>query len=343
MHSNTERNTLIEAFLARHGWGDAKRAPLAGDASFRRYERVRVEDRQAVLMDAPPESEDVRPFMRVGGHLQACGLSAPEILASDTEHGFLLLEDLGDSLYTKALQRSPVLEEQLYLAATDVLSELYSTAGMAGQGHFLPYDEALMLRECALFSDWFLPAVMDASQAAKLGQEYMAVWQELLRTLPACQSVLVLRDFHADNLLWLEERKGVKRVGLLDFQDAVIGHPAYDIVSFLEDARRDVSAQTVDAVIRYYLDHVDIAREEFLAAYALLGAQRNCKIVGIFLRLCVRDGKRNYLTYLPRVWQHLEHDLQHPALAALKRWMDAHILPQWRGALDVPSQRALQA
>ena len=146
-----------------------------------------------------------------------------------------------------------------------------------------------------------------------------------------------MRDYHADNLLWLPEREGVKRVGILDFQDAVVGSPAYDMVSFLEDARRDVDADTVNAVIEQYLSATGQQQESFMAAYALLGAQRNCKIIGIFVRLCVRDGKSNYLSYLPRVWGHLMNDLKHPMLEGMALWMEKNIRPEWRGVITPSS------
>ena len=242
----------------------------------------------------------------------------PKILARDMEHGFLLLEDLGDDLFSRTLKHSPQQEEQLYLAAAAVLADLYTQAGKADYSQFPIYDLARLMTEARLFSDWYLPAVMGKDAQAH-GKEWEAIWQALLPKLPALRPVLVLRDYHADNLLWLPERTGLQRVGLLDFQDGVIGSPAYDMVSFLEDARRDVSADTVKKTITHYLERTKIPQEDFSAAYALLGAQRNCKIIGIFVRLAVRDGKQQYISYLPRVWAHLEHDLRHPLLAPLAR------------------------
>jgi len=328
------RENIINDFLARSGWEGARRAPLAGDASFRRYERVYLNDRQAVLMDAPPEKEDVRPFIHIGEHLKSGGFSTPEIYARDVKNGLLLLEDLGDALYTPILSKSPEREEALYLAAADVLVELYAQAEKTRYEGFNPYDEALLMRELGLFGEWFLPSVMDKQTAVKHAMDYNALWKKLLKKLPALRKVLVLRDYHADNLIWLPRREGIKRVGLLDFQDGVIGSPAYDVVSFLEDARRDVRETTVKRVLAHYLEQTCLGQEEFMAAYALLGAQRNCKIVGIFVRLMARDGKRQYLSYLPRVWRHLERDLSHPLLAPLRDWMDKVIRPEWRGAID---------
>ena len=332
------RTQIIDNFLADSGWANARRVVLAGDASFRRYERVFLSDRQAVLMDAPPEKEDVRPFMRAGELLRKSGLNPPQVLASDVVHGLLLLEDLGDDLYSHVLRKNPEQEEALYIAAADVLVELYRQAGDADYSEFLPYDHALLMKEGGLLSEWFLPAVSEEKELNILQAEYTAIWQKLFKSNPALRPVFVLRDYHADNLLWLPERPGVKRVGLLDFQDAVIGSPAYDMVSFLEDARRDVQVSTVERVLGYYLEHTEIKRNDFLTAYALLGAQRNCKIIGIFVRLAVRDGKRQYLSYLPRVWKLLEGDLQHPLLEPLKEWMDKVIKPELRGVIPLKTQ-----
>lgn len=338
----TNRSELIDKFLTQSGWGDATRAPLAGDASFRRYERVSGKGRRAVLMDAPPAHEDVRLFMRIAETLQKSNLSAPRILASDAGQGFLLLEDLGDDLYSPLLRRSPAQEEALYLAAADVLAELYRIAPVADYASVPPYNEALLMRECMLLAEWFLPAVMEQGNATKLAEEFRVLWQNLLTKMPAHNTVLVLRDYHADNLLWLPERAGNARVGLLDFQDAVIGAPAYDMVSFLEDARRDVAEQTVQRTLTHYLAQTKQEKDAFMASYALLGAQRNCKIIGIFVRLAARDGKANYLSFLPRVWAHLEHDMQHPLLAPLREWMDKNVSKEWRGkiAVETPKKQA---
>jgi aminoglycoside/choline kinase family phosphotransferase len=326
MTSRTER---IDAFLESSGWEGAARAPLAGDASFRRYERVKHAGKQGVLMDAPPPHEDVRPFINAANTLLALGLTAPQILAQNCEEGFLLLEDLGDDLFSRVLRTTPDREDEFYSSAADVLVKLYE-AGVPSDAQFPAYDEALLMRECMLLAEWFLPAVMPQKET---------LWQKLLKQIPQEKRVLVLRDYHADNLLWLPQRDSVKAVGLLDFQDAVIGSPAYDVVSFLEDARRDVNSTTVEKVITHYLKATGQNAENFKTAYALLGAQRNCKIIGIFVRLCVRDGKSNYLGYLPRVWGHLMNDLKHPMLSELAGWIEKNIKPEWRGVIEPPPAR----
>lgn len=336
----TNRSQQIDEFLAAAGWGDAKRAPLAGDASFRRYERITGIDQRAVLMDAPPVHEDIRPFMNIGNTLLASAMSAPRMLASDVENGFLLLEDLGDDLYSRWLKRSPADEQELYFAAAEVLAQLYSIGQTQHYSSIPPYNDALLMREVMLLPEWLLPAVMDEKKAQTLAEEFRALWKNLLTRMPLHNPVLVMRDYHADNLLWLPERNGIARVGLLDFQDAVIGSPAYDMVSFLEDARRDVSDQTVQATLDHYLSLTGLERQSFMASYALLGAQRNCKIIGIFVRLAVRDGKPNYLSFLPRVWAHLARDLSHPLLSELKSWLDVNVPPEWRTEISLPKKQA---
>lgn len=330
------RDTLIREFLVHHGHAAAQREPIPGDASFRRYERIRQDGRSFILMDAPPGKEDVRPFVTVARYLTGNGFSAPRVLAEDAEQGLLLLEDLGNDLYTRLLRQdaSPAYERELYAAAIDALRVLHGTAYDA-----LPvpaYTLEKLVEEALLLVDWFLPQIAtdNIEQARK---EYVELWRAVLPV--ACESVprvAVLRDYHADNLLWLPERDGIARVGLLDFQDALIGPASYDLVSLLEDARRDVRKDSVEHCLTRYMDGMTEAeRQRFLTSYAVMGAQRNCKIVGIFVRLAVRDGKPHYLKFLPRVWGHLAHDLAHPLLTPMKEWMDRYVAPQFRGEIAV--------
>jgi aminoglycoside/choline kinase family phosphotransferase len=316
------REALMRAFLDRAGWGAAQRGPLAGDASFRRYDRLRRDGGSAVLMDAPPPQEDVRPFLAVDRILRALGLSAPEILAEDVANGFLLLEDLGDGTYTRLLGDGAD-EPGLYARAVDVLVHLHRRFEAAA----LPsYDEQRLLAEAALLVDWYLPAVTGRPTEAALREDYLATWRRVLPLAAGAPRTLVLRDYHVDNLVLLPERAGVAAVGLLDFQDAVIGPAAYDLVSLLEDARRDIAPDLVAAMLERYLaafPHAD--RAAFMTGYAVLGAQRNAKIVGIFTRLCRRDGKSHYLRHIPRVWRLLEGDLRHEALAPVAAWLDRHV------------------
>ncbi|HTZ79916.1 MAG TPA: phosphotransferase [Stellaceae bacterium] len=326
----TERSRLIEAFLAEAGWGDVPRRVLAADASFRRYDRLAAAERVAVLMDAPPPQEDVRPFLTVARLLQRMGLSAPAILAEDVTAGLLLLEDFGDRTYTRLLAAGAD-ERALYRLAVDVLIALHR-AYEPGMAALLPaYDEARLLAEAALLPDWYLPAVSDAPTPPAVRESYLAAWRQVLPKAAVLPPTLVLRDYHVDNLMLLEGRDGIGACGLLDFQDAVIGSPAYDLVSLVEDARRDVPEDlAAEMMDRYLAGFPEIDRAVFTTEAAVLAAQRNCKIVGIFTRLCVRDGKPRYLEHIPRLWRLLDRDLAHPALAPVKQWLDRHVPPALR-------------
>lgn len=322
----SDRSALSHDFLTRAGWGAASRAKLAGDASFRRYERLHLDGRPAVLMDAPPPQEDVRPFLKIARLLLQHGYSAPGIMAEDAEHGFLLLEDLGDDLYARLIRQGND-ELPLYEAAIDFLLDLHRHAAPAD---LAPYDEARLIDELGLFTDWYLPALTGRDTAEAQRRDFQDLWQTLAPEVCRPPRILVLRDFHAENLIWLPQRSGAARVGLLDFQDAVAGHPAYDLVSLLEDARRDVSPDLAETMLRRYIAGSGFDEATFRRAYAILGAQRNLRIVGIFTRLWKRDGKPHYQAFMPRMWRLVEHDLAHPALADLRRWIDATVPAELR-------------
>lgn len=323
----SDRAGLSQDFLRRAGWGDAARAKLAGDASFRKYDRLNRNGEPAVLMDAPPPQEDVRPFTRIARHLESLGYSAPRILAEDTEHGFLLLEDLGDDLFARLLQQGGN-EAKLYEATIDFLLDLHRHPAPAD---LAPYDEARLIDEAELFVDWYLPALTGRETPTNIRQAFRFLWGILVPEVGMDNTperrVLVLRDFHAENLIWLPNRSGAARLGLLDFQDAVAGHPAYDLVSLLEDARRDVDPDLAEAMLRRYIAGSGVDDAEFRRSYAILGAQRNIRILGVFTRLWKRDGKPHYQAFMPRMWGLVERDLAHPALTDLRGWFDA-MVPQ---------------
>lgn len=306
------------AFLAANGWADAEIHPLAGDASFRRYFRVVAPGRTAVLMDAPPAHEDARPYVAMARHLRGLGFLAPEILGEDLSAGLVLIEDLGDARMAEVLAAEPALEPDVYAKAVDLLLTL---AGHHPAEGLRAYDLAEYLREAELFTQYYAPALsLDVDAAG-----YRAAWTSVLAHLLGHQSVTVLRDYHAENIMLVEDGA---RLGLLDFQDALAGHPAYDLVSLLQDARRDVDPELEAAMLRRYRSRAALDG----AAYAILGAQRNAKILGIFCRLWKRDGKPRYLAYQPRVWRYLERDLAHPALAPVANWFEANVPQSARGA-----------
>jgi N-acetylmuramate 1-kinase len=317
------REAAINAFLAAAGWGAAVRAPLAGDASPRRYERLTLGARRVVLMDAAPGPDaEPWPFLAVTAWLRGAGFSAPEVLAADPAAGLILLEDLGDALYARVLADSAADEPALYAAAVDLLAALHALPPPAGDVRWGPasYDFATYLREARLAVDWYLPAATGAPVPADRAETFDALIADLTAPLAATASVAVLRDYHAENLIWLPARAGHARVGLLDYQDLLVGHPAYDLVSLLEDARRDTSPALRAAMTARYCAATGTDPETLAAAAAILAAQRNLKILGIFARLCRRDGKPGYLRHLPRVWDHLQRDLAHPVLAPLRAW-----------------------
>ncbi len=314
-------------FLARHGWGEAEILPLAGDASFRRYFRILAGERRAVLMDAPPPQEDVRPFVAVAGWLEQIGLVAPRILAADVEQGLLLLDDLGDARMREALDADPQAERELYETAVDVLVHLHRQPPMKD----LPkhgIDE--WLAEVQLFPDWYVPAV-GLSDIDLQGWD--AAWRQVLQPVAndGLGQVTVLRDYHAENVMLVDGRGGIERFGLLDFQDALAGHPAYDLVSVLEDARRDVPPELERAMIDRYLDRTD-ADQRFERAYWALAAQRNTRILGVFCRLWKRDGKDRYKAFQPRMWGLLERDLGQPGLEPIRQWYDDNVPASARSA-----------
>jgi aminoglycoside/choline kinase family phosphotransferase len=309
-------------FLARAGWAGVDCRFLAGDASARSYDRLTTAGKTAVLMDAPPDQgEDIGPFVAIAQHLAGIGLSAPAILAEDRDHGFLLLEDLGDDLFARLTDRDPSCETLLYGAAVDVLIRLQSRPPAPD----LPDAPAADWAEAAAVAlDWYRYAITgDRIGTAAFRQTVQAA----LEAHANGPRVMILRDYHAENLLWLPQRTGVARVGVLDFQLAQLGQPGYDLVSLCQDARRDVSPRVEAAMIRRFVDAKGLEDPGFAASYAALGAQRALRILGVFARLCLVAGKPGYVALIPRVWAQLQQNLSHPALADLSL-LCADLLPE---------------
>lgn len=313
-------------FLAAHGWQGCEIRPLAGDASFRRYFRVVDGDRRAVLMDAPPPHEDPRPFIAVAQWLLGTGLSAPSILAHDLDRGLLLIDDFGDERLREALDAVPAREAELYALAVDLLVHLHRHPPMPG---LRPHGLDQWLEELQLFPDWYCPALgLDVDM-----DSWRGAWRAALAPVAAdgLGPVTVLRDYHAENIMLVAGRGGIRHFGLLDFQDAVAGHPAYDLVSVLEDARRDVTPAVERAMLDRYRDATGQGAA-FESAYWALAAQRNTRILGVFTRLWKRDGKPHYTQFQPRMWGLLERNLAAPALAPVKAWFDANVPAGGRAA-----------
>lgn len=364
MDEDAEREEAMRAFVEGEGWSGAQYHPLPGDASTRRYVRVTRNGQSAMLMDqpqnaeAPPCPPDATPetrramgynavarlaggdcsrFIATANYLRSRGLSAPEIYAADTGQGFVLIEDLGDALFANVVAGGGD-ERTLYNAAIDSLARLQAEAApglLADDEPLYAYDETAMIAEIDLMTDWFMPLALGRKPQPDEIEQHRALWRNALKAVRSDPNVFVHRDFHAQNLIWLADRKGEARVGLIDFQDAVAGSGAYDLVSLVEDARRDVPQALAQDMTERYLDAVQAGgargdREARRSDMAIMAAQRNTKIAGIFARLFKRDGKARYLDYLPRVWRYLERDLEHPALAELKAWYDAAIPKQAR-------------
>jgi aminoglycoside/choline kinase family phosphotransferase len=330
-----DRNAIIARFLAANGWGEAERGKLAGDASFRCYDRLVKGDERAVLMDAPPPLEDVRPFARLARHLVGLGYSAPKVLAEDPEAGLLLLEDLGDDTYTRMLAAGAD-ERMLYQLAVDLLVDLHHRpAAEALPTGLPPYDEDRLITEALLLTDWFMPARLGRDTDAACRDAYVAAWRKALAPVLAAAPVLVLRDFHVDNLMWLRDRAGLAACGLLDFQDALAGHAAYDLMSLIEDARRDIAPDRHAILLaRYLAGFPGVDEAAFRRDFAVLAAQRHAKVIGIFTRLWRRDAKPDYLVHIPRVWQLFERALKDAALAPVAAWLDIYLAPEHRRRPD---------
>ncbi len=348
----THTQDACAQFLERAGWGGAKLRPLAGDASTRSYMRAEHNRRHAVLMIAPPKAEsapcppeasdaerralgynamarlagpNLNAFIAIAEALRSAGLSAPEVFTADAANGFALIEDLGDGLYARAA--NPANEAELYRSAIDALAMLrqnppkrpaHDNYAMAS------YDAMALCTEADLLIEWYWPLKKSTSAPESLQAEYREIFQNLASALSPPHQI-VLRDYHAENLLWLPQRKAAARTGVIDFQDGLYGHAAYDVVSLLEDARRDVSPALAAAVIDHYAHAADIDQAAFINDYAILAAQRNAKILGIFARLARRDNKPHYLDFLPRVEAHFRNDLKREGMAPLREFITAHL------------------
>ncbi len=334
-----ERDAEIARFLDTNGWGGARRAPLAGDASFRRYIRLTDGTRRAMLMDGPPPQENVRSWIAVARHLGALGFSAPRVYAADEGAGLALIEDFGDDTYTRLLDGGGD-ERALLALAVDVLIALHRIPpDRAIPPSLPPYDDRRLFAEAGLLVEWYAPAVM-AELPEAAASDYFDLWRQLLPIARAVPETLVLRDFHVDNLMGLAGREGTDACGLLDFQDAVRGPVSYDLISLLEDARRDFQpGLAVEMMDRYLAAFPDLDPDAFAASAAVLAALRNAKIIGIFPRLARRDGKPAYLAHILRVWRLLEGDLAHPVLAPMRDWFADHFPAGARRIPDVEARR----
>jgi len=319
----TPREAAIELFLGAGAWKGAQRKPFAHDASFRRYFRLSGGPKPALLMDAPPPQEDVRPWCKISRHLDRLGLSAPAIYEADEAKGLLVIEDYGDETFPLAMKHGDATA--LYASAVDTLVALHR-APAALDIDVGDYDLSTLIEKASLLLEWFVPAMGGGDVSAAARAEYEAAWRAILPFRKGVPETLALRDFFPENIMWLAAREGVRRCGLLDFQDASRAPVVYDLVSLLEDARRDVPEKLRGAMTERYLAAFPRQnRADFLAAAAVMAAQRHARVIGVFARLWKRDGKPRYLAHIPRVWRQLERALTHPGLAPLRAWFDEHV------------------
>ena len=356
---SSDREALKAEFLAAHGLADARRQPLAGDASTRAYERLYpTSGGSLIFMDQPPSAETapcapawtpaeraaagynalarlaagrVEAFVTVAAWLKAQGLSGPTVIAHDAAAGLAVLEDLGDGLFANLIGAGQD-EAPLYDAAIEALARLHAASPPPVLEHeglawpFLDYDAVALKTAGDLLPEWLprLKTELDFTPDAVAAWD--AIWAPIIARGAAEASVFCHRDYHAENLIWLPDRKGAARVGMLDFQDAVRAHPAWDLSMLLHDARRDVSPEREAAALtRYFALRPDLDREAFMADYHALGALNISRILGIFARLVTRDSKPRYAAFMPRLWGYLDLCLANPSLADLKAWFDVHV------------------
>lgn len=311
-----------DQFLQTHSLEPTQLAFLASDMSLRQYYRLRAPKR--VLMDAPAP-ENPKQFIQVAEYLQQCGLRAPSILEHCLENGFVLLEDFGDHTFTKILKKTPEKEKELYHTSISVLKHLHQHA--LEKPKFIPlYSVEKLLIETEIFIDWYWKAVTGEDPKPLLKQDFQNQWKKAFENCPPTPQSLVLRDFHVDNLMIVDEQEGIKRCGLLDFQDAMWGSVVYDVISLLEDARRDITASVEEEMWQYFLESIPASQHEgYRTAATILGAGRHTKIIGVFTRYAMRQGRKDYLCHLPRLWKYLERCFVIPELKDVKNWFDYHL------------------
>jgi aminoglycoside/choline kinase family phosphotransferase len=322
-----DREKLKSQFLKRLNLDKHSIMPIAADASYRKYYRVTQGDSSFIVMDSMPFYENNEAFVRLAKHLISQGFSAPNIYNYDAENGFLVIEDFGDVSFNKLLTN--VSKYSSYKSIEEVYQDLVDSLMLLHKAEIPSdvenYSDEILLQELRMFADWYVPVVTGDALSQNQIDSYLTIWKSILKFARIFEEVLVLRDFHIDNLLYLEKNEGLKRIGIIDFQDGLIGSPIYDIVSLLEDARCDVSQKTTETAINYYLDrNPDVTRKDFLAVYNILGAQRNSRILGVFAKKAI-EGDSRYMKYVPRVKGYLDNNLNHPLLVPLKSWINKNL------------------
>ena len=313
--------TKIEKFLHAASLDLFKIVEIAGDASSRRYFRVFHKDGTYIVMDASSEADTVRPFIRVGDFLNTNGIKAPIIYHQDLENNMLLVEDFGDGVYTQLLAQKPELEMQLYQGAIDVLIRIQNSTTEID----LPKESSELLKsKLDAFMQWFVEDKIEGRYITSAKKDLYNVLDELLEFNYSIKPSVSLRDYHSPNLIYLAENTGIEKVGVVDFQDAMLGSRAYDVVSLLKDARRDVKPETVEACLEHYLNNVSVNKDDFKTSYEILGIQRNLRIVGYFHRLKLLRNKGQYIQHLPRISSYIREALELPVLEGIKKWFQRY-------------------
>jgi len=325
---NEKRRQVREDFLADLGWNHVTLEPMQADASFRRYYRMKGTDTPMLLMQDPPDRPPippyvmVEPFIEIAEHLHDIGLRTPVIHHRKVEDGLLVIEDFGDDTYTRLFNKG-MDPEPLYELAVDALAHLHQHPDR-NNVKVPQYDDKMLVDEAMLLLDWYYPALSGKKPTDEMKESFGKVWKDLFAKFPQGQQTLVLRDYHVDNLMLTKDGAGIGRCGLLDFQDAVIGQFSYDLMSLLEDARRDVPKDLKQKLYDRYMDQMGegLDKEGFDYSFKVLAAQRHAKVLGIFIRLSVRDGKERYLQFIPHVHNLFTQALESPHLAPLRQWFE---------------------
>ncbi len=314
------RSNQLKQFVDDHFDGiNYSMEPILGDAGLRDYLRVKTDNDSYIIMDCPPSYTSIKPFIDIANFLNQNNFSAPEVFKHDINNGFLILQDLGTLSVKNYLIKTGTSEQKnIYHLSIDLLIKLQETSPPKG---LIEFNNDLLRSELSVFTDHYIPYKKNKEIHTDELSEFNKTWQEILIKQAPIKQSIVLRDYHVENMMYLKDEKGIKKLGLLDFQDALIGSPIYDLVSILEDARIDIDRNFALECVQYYAKEKNINIDQALINYHILGAQRNLRILGVFARKYNRDKDNTYLQYIPRVLKYLEYDVSHPALEPIKNWL----------------------
>ena len=319
-----ERDAKLKQFISSHFQQSAESLEsMLGDAGLRSYYRLISGGKSYIVMDCPPTYCDVQQFIDIASYLKNKGFSTPEIIGQDSDQGFLILEDFGTlsvkDYLLSGLDQSELKRKQIYHLIIDLLVSLQE---QEVPSTLVEFDNELLILELGVFVDWYIPYAYNRKLGVHEFEEFIDIWQHILAEQVSMPNSIVLRDYHVENMMYLEQRESIRQLGLLDFQDAIFGSPVYDLVSVLEDARLEISRDEALQYAEYFAQKKKIGIESLLRNYHILGAQRNSRILGVFVRKANRDGDDSYLKYIPRVLKYLEYDLSYFMLEPLRHWLE---------------------